>query len=333
MCSSDLVCADEITASDDLYREFRRHKLVLRYGELLSEENLDHIADTARGGQTVLVCCNTISRAQTAWKELKRRLEGQVRIELLHGKFNGKDRLEKERIVRDATGSRSTARVKSIVLVATQVVEVSLDIDLDVIFTDPAPLEALLQRFGRVNRQRLKEFAPVYVFCEPIPEKPRPYEPELIRAALDILEEQDGNYIDEAQVSTWLDRVYARPEIAEPWLTTYQREYQEFTEIALMNLRAFQSDDALEDLFYQAFESVDVLPEDLYAEYLDAREQSPIEASQLLVPLHYTMFGRLKGEGRGYTDEEGKLKLVKVYYDSAVGLDLNRQSQEKLDDW
>ncbi len=322
-----------ITASAELYRKFRRHKLILRNGELLSEENLNHIVDVARGGQTVLVCCNTIARAQTAWKELQTRLDGQVRVELLHGKFNGKDRLAKEQIVRDATGARSTARVNSIVLVATQVVEVSLDIDLDVIYTDPAPLEALLQRFGRVNRRRLKNFAPVCVFREPVPEKPRPYEPELIHAALVVLNEQDGNLIDEAQVSTWLDKVYERPEVAAPWIETYQREYEEFTETAIATLRAFQSDDQLEELFYAAFDSVDVLPEALYEKYLEAREQSPLEASQLLVPLDYRMFGRLKGEGRGYTDEEGKLKLVKVYYDSEVGLDLNRETREKHEDW
>jgi len=322
-----------ITASAELYRKFRRHKLVLKDGDLLLKENLDHIANVARNGQTVLVCCNTIARAQTAWKELKTRLDGQVPIELLHGKFNGRDRLAKEQIVRDATGSRSTTRAQSIVLVATQVVEVSLDIDLDVIFTDPAPLEALLQRFGRVNRRRLRKFAPVYVFREPVPEKPRPYEPELIRAALDVLKEGDGNLIDEAQVSTWLDRVYERPEVTAPWNETYQREYAEFTETAIATLRAFQSDESLEEMFYNAFESVDVLPEELYQEYLEKREASPLEANQLLVPLDYKMFGRLPGEGRGYTDEEGKLKLVKVYYDSEVGLDLNREAREKQDDW
>ena len=147
----------------------------------------------------------------------------------------------KEAIVRAATGSRSLQR-RTIVLVATQVVEVSLDIDLDVIYTDPAPLEALLQRFGRVNRQRLKESAPVYVFREPMPDKPRPYEPELIKAALAVLEKHDGKLIDEAQVSNWLDEVYARPEIYEPWVQTYQREYAEFCESALAELRAFQSD-------------------------------------------------------------------------------------------
>jgi CRISPR-associated endonuclease/helicase Cas3 len=322
-----------VTASVELYRKFRRHKLILRDGELLSEENLNRIAEVARDGQTVLVCCNTIARAQTAWKELQTRLEGQVHVELLHGKFNGRDRLEKEKIVREQTGSRSTARANSIVLVATQVVEVSLDIDLDVIFTDPAPLEALLQRFGRVNRRMRRDWSPVCVFREPIPEKPRPYKPELIHAALDVLKEQDGNLIDEAQVSTWLDKVYERPEVAVPWIETYQCEYEEFTETAIATLRAFQSDDQLEELFYDAFDSVDVLPESLYDKYLEAREQSPLEASQLLVPLDYRMFGRLKGEGRGYTDEESKLKLVKVYYDSEVGLDLNHETQEKHEDW
>ena len=321
-----------ITASPALYRAFQRHQLKLHDGDLLSDENLDTIARAAQSGQSVLVCCNTVARAQTAWQALRQRLGDHVKVELLHGKFNGRDRLAKEQIVRDATGAQSIAR-KSIVLVATQVVEVSLDLDLDVIYTDPAPLEALLQRFGRVNRRRLKISVPVYVFREPVPDKPRPYEPALVLAALGILEKHNDEMVDEAKVSDWLDEIYAREEIAEPWNRDYQNAYTEFTESAISTLRAFQSDEDLEDLFYQAFESVDVLPEELYNEYLDARARSPLEASQLLVPLHYTQFGRLKSEGRGYKDEDGKLRLVKAYYDSEVGLDLNRGARERQDDW
>lgn len=322
-----------VTASAELYQEFQRHKLVLCGGDLTSEDNLERIAMSASHGQAVLVCCNTIPRAQETWKKLGERLNGLAHVELLHGRFNGKDRLDKENIVREATGSRSNNR-RPIVLVATQVVEVSLDIDLDTIYTDPAPLEALLQRFGRINRRRLNKLgAPVHVFREPVPEKPRPYEPELIHAALDVLNRHDGEMIDEAQVSYWLDDVYERPKIAAPWTKKFNHEFAEFTDIALMTLRAFQSDENLEELFYQAFESVDVLPEVLYTEYLEAREESPLAASQFLVPLHYTQFGRLKGEGRGYTDEEGKLKLVKAYYDSQVGLDLNRELKIKIEDW
>jgi CRISPR-associated endonuclease/helicase Cas3 len=49
-------------------------------------------------------------------------------------------------------------------LIGTQAIEVSLDIDYDVIFSDPAPLDALIQRFGRVNRKRLKSPCPCLVF-------------------------------------------------------------------------------------------------------------------------------------------------------------------------
>ncbi|MGH3993207.1 MAG: hypothetical protein ACRDSN_12185, partial [Pseudonocardiaceae bacterium] len=49
------------------------------------------------------------------------------------------------------------------ILVATQVVEVSLDVDFDVLHTSGAPLDALLQRFGRVNRLGARPPTPVVV--------------------------------------------------------------------------------------------------------------------------------------------------------------------------
>lgn len=316
-----------VTASDELYQEFRRHKLALCDGELLADENLERIAETAREGKSVLVCCNTVARAQEAWKQLGVMLDEQAHVELLHGRFNGRDRLKKEDLVREATGSRSENR-RAIVLVATQVVEVSLDIDLDVIYTDAAPLEALLQRFGRINRRRRnKEGALVYVFREPIPEKPRPYEPTLIGAALDVLENHDGEMIDEAGVSGWLDEIYARPEIREPWLKTFQDEYGEFTESAVNTLRAFQSDRQLEELFYKAFDSVDVLAEGLYDEYVEARERSPLEASQLLVPISWQQYAILASKAQARKDEKGDLRIVSVHYDSDIGLDFSRQAR------
>lgn len=119
-------------------------------------QSLDKAAAGARSNQSVLVCCNTVRRAQTAYAALKNDLEKNgIEVILLHGRFNARDRLEKEKTVNAATGSRSAER-RPVVLVATQVVEVILDIDLDVIYTDPAPLEALIQRFGRVNRRHLK---------------------------------------------------------------------------------------------------------------------------------------------------------------------------------
>jgi len=315
---------DIIRASDDLYVDFRRHALILREGELLAPRALDRIAVGARDDQSVLVVCNTVKRAQKACDELRSRLGTQAKIILLHGRFNARDRLAKENIVREATGSRSMKR-ESIVLVATQVVEVSLDIDLDVIYTDPAPLEALLQRFGRINRRRLKECAPVVVFSEPDGGQGI-YDESLVKASLVVLAKHTGQMIDEAQVSDWLDEVYADPQIAAKWNAEFDKTYKNFERDVIRQLRAFQSNDALEQKFYEAFDGVEVLPIGLQADYDAKCETEPLEASQLLVTLRWSQYIQLKS--KGWTREESQKKsyprVVQCYYDSEVGLDLQR---------
>ncbi len=313
-----------IEAASDLYAKFRRHKLELRDGEILNKCALDEIAKKALEGKSVLICCNTVKRAQRAFEELQDRLRSKIEVILIHGKFNGKDRLDKEKIVRDATGSKSNQR-KAIVLVATQVVEVSLDIDLDMIYTDPAPLEALLQRFGRVNRRRKQEMcAPVFVFREPA-DGQRIYKEKIVRKALDVLKENNGKIIDEANISKWLDEVYGG-EIAEEWRAEYQSAYDEFWDV-ISNLRAFNSDERLEYMFYQAFDSVEVLPLGLLNEYMKLAEDNPLEASQLFVPIRWGQYMQLKNKGLVNIQEPHKIKVVNAYYDSTSGLDLKRTNE------
>lgn len=310
-----------LQASPELYAQFQRHQLMLKNGDLLNPNTLDEITETIRSGQSVLVCCNTVRRAQDAYNESSQRLGSEVEIILLHGRFNGKDRLEKETRVRQATGSNSSQR-KAILLIATQVVEVSLDIDLDVIYTDPAPLEALLQRFGRVNRRRLKAFAPVYVFREPA-DGQHIYDKALVQASLKVLEANNGKMIDEAKISDWLDEIY-KGEIASNWNKEYEDAFQEFWYGILLNLRAFNSDEALEEEFYRAFDSVEVLPLGLLDEYCKALENNPLEASQFLVPIRWGQFMQLKNKGLVQVEGDSKIRVVNAYYDSEFGLDLKR---------
>jgi CRISPR-associated endonuclease/helicase Cas3 len=86
--------------------------------------------------------------AQQAYDEISERLaDVDVEVMLLHGRFNQRDRQTKEQLVQDCTGVKGYKQ-KPVVLVATQVVEVSLDIDLDTIYTEPVPLEALCSVLG-----------------------------------------------------------------------------------------------------------------------------------------------------------------------------------------
>jgi CRISPR-associated endonuclease/helicase Cas3 len=314
----------ELTADPDLFARFRRHRLFLLDGDLLEPTSLDRIAGLAASGRSVLVCCNTVSRAQQAYDQIcqrLRRLPGRIETVLLHGRYNGRDRADREMIVRRATGSKSAER-RPVVLVATQVVEVSLDIDLDTIYTDPAPLEALIQRFGRVNRRRLiQDLAPVHVYRHP-DDGQHVYEPAHVRGALAVLERFDGEPLDEAQVSRWLDDVYSG-DVASQWVKEYEGAAQDFERACIRTLRGFSTADTdLEERFNRLFDSVEVLPASLKEEYMKLIEQADdIEASTLLVSVTYRQFAALSGAGRVQM-EKTLPPVVDARYDEK-GLHLN----------
>jgi CRISPR-associated endonuclease/helicase Cas3 len=135
--------------------------------------------------QFTLVICNTVSRAQEIWEEL-RRLGVQDTI-LLHSRFRPCDR---EGTAKKAIASRSG------IIVSTQVVEAGIDIDADLMVTDVAPWASLVQRFGRVNRLGEGE-GRIYWVRSPQRQKGKPktdgteflpYDPTEVREAIAELE-------------------------------------------------------------------------------------------------------------------------------------------------
>jgi CRISPR-associated endonuclease/helicase Cas3 len=316
----DALCpAKIIQATPEVFEKFQRHRLMVQEGEVLQASWLERILREALEGRSVLVCCNTVKRAQQAYGELSRRLNGRGEVVLLHGRFNGRDRLAKERLIQEATGSRSAQR-RPVVLVATQVVEVSLDIDLDTIYSDPAPLEALIQRFGRINRRCRKEWAPVNVFTKPA-DGQRIYEADLVQRSLEVLTKNADVMIDEAAISGWLDEIY-QGEVAVRWNAAYQEAYGDFEAACLKTLRPFDSNESLEEIFYQAFDSIEVLPASLEDEYRSLIEASePLEASQLFVPLSWGQFWKLRKNGLVREGREKWVKVVEVPYAGEMGLE------------
>lgn len=310
-----------IQADAALYRAYCRHHLRVLEGDLLDEMHWRNILAAAQQGQSVLVCVNTVARAQQVYRRMRNDLP-HAQVILLHGRFNMRDRSARERRIRAFTGAQSAQRCP-VVLIATQVVEVSLDIDLDTIFTDPAPLEALVQRFGRVNRRRLiRPTAPVHVFTRPVVNG-RPYAAALVDAALCILRRENDQPIPEDRIGGWLDEIYVG-QIRDRWLEEYERARSEFLATCVQSLRPFQSDDAIEEKFYQAFDGVEVLPQSLSGEYTELRETHPTLAQELFVPIRY---GQLK-----QIERAGRLKrrvhpiVVDVPYagdDDGIGLDLS----------
>lgn len=320
----------EITATAALFQEFQRHRLHLLEGELTEPDNLDLIVADALAGKSVLVVCNLVARAQAVYEILASELEeAGIKVELLHGRFNMRDRSRKEQLVRNSAGRDETKR-QPIVLVATQAVEVSLDIDLDTLYSDPAPLEALVQRFGRINRRRLnKNLAEVYVFREWDREKQkRVYQEVLVEKTLEILDRENGRPISEEQIGPWLDEIYVG-EIATEWREAYQQAAVEFEEACVRSLRAFESSRDLTRQFYAAFDGREVLPRGLQKEYEHLKATNFIQATELLVPVREGHVHQLRSLNRISDDygEDGPL-VADAPYSEELGLDFSDLSKQ-----
>ena len=130
---------------------------------------LSAVAGAARAGKAVLYIRNTVDDAIDAHKELVAR---GLAPDLFHARFALVDRLQIERRVVKTFGKHSTAdRRAGKVLIATQVVEQSLDLDFDVLVTDLAPIDLVIQRAGRLWRHERKgrEGTPELLVVSPEP--------------------------------------------------------------------------------------------------------------------------------------------------------------------
>jgi CRISPR-associated endonuclease/helicase Cas3 len=115
------------------------------------EEWPQSLQQVLQQGGCAAVICSTVNRAQAVYQRLQEHFSTEE-LGLFHGRFLFKDR---ERIEGDCLrwfGKGTEHRPKRFVLVATQVIEQSLDVDFDVMISDLAPIDLLLQRSGRLHR-------------------------------------------------------------------------------------------------------------------------------------------------------------------------------------
>lgn len=134
-------------------RDFRLENTKEVKVELIGEDDL--VATIQRSlskGGVAGIIVNTVKRAQY-WAEELEHAFGMENISVLHSSFLAPHRREKERQLLNEIGKNSK-RPKLRIVVGTQVLEQSLDIDFDVLFTDIAPIDLLFQRIGRLHRHR-----------------------------------------------------------------------------------------------------------------------------------------------------------------------------------
>lgn len=128
-------------------------KLLAHGPETTTAEVVLEVAKERSGN--ILVVCNTVGEAQRTYAELSRDLQEAVR--LVHSRYTAADRLANDDYLLRLYGRDTAERPDFSIVVGTQVLEQSLDIDFDVLVTQLAPMDLLLQRIGRMHRHQGRE--------------------------------------------------------------------------------------------------------------------------------------------------------------------------------
>lgn len=208
-------------------------------------DDIEKIENDLREGKQVIVCVNNVTTSQIIYKIFK----DKYKCKLIHGRFNTRDREIAEQGL----------KVNQL-LVGTQAIEVSLDISYDTMYTEIAPYDALLQRFGRVNRRGEKGIRDIYIYnnynkCI--------YDDELINntdLVIDEIIHNDNRIILEEKVEHYLDKVYTYIDIIS------YNKYSNSLEKVINNLRVGNyNKNSIKEMIQG--DTVSVIPECLLEEY------------------------------------------------------------------
>lgn len=293
----------------------KRHVVEIKDGSII--DHIETIIQAIRNSSSTLIVCNHVKTSQEIYARLKERLPDE-NIKLLHSRFNQEDRNR----IEDEIIDRSLPKA----LVATQVVEVSLDVDFEQAFFEPAPVDALIQRMGRVNRSGRKLPVNVMIFTKQVNaynlycECPSDSHEPICRIKLTIDELQKlENPISEKDLIGAADRVYGDGYKGEDKTKFEEGFYHPDLEEFEQRLLAGAHQDWVEAVIEKTDGTIEILPKNLLTKYNERKEAGLwIEANSLLVPLREKSLARLKSK----IDMSSDPWIADLSYTSDKGLEI-----------
>lgn len=241
----------DFTGKEYQVEKYPRHKVEIRHSEM----NLDEIRLRGKN-RKVLVICNTVSKAQKLYKKL----EGE-NVWLLHSKYIRRDRAFLERKIMEFSESGESG-----IWITTQIVEASLDIDFDILYTEMCTADSLLQRMGRCNRKGryCPNEANIVVFDNRngVSEGKRRsvYEDKLYDRSLELLSKYEHILFSEDKKTVYMNDVYSVDGVKETiYFEEIQKDLKLFSEIHPTEYSAAEA--KVRDI-----RSITIVPENVYVE-------------------------------------------------------------------
>lgn len=287
-------------------KSYTRHRVKLLNSNI--QNSISLIKEQLKETKSVMVVCNTVKNSQAIYKELK---ESAKNPNLLHSRFVLKDREKIESSLKNAD-----------LLVGTQAIEVSLDIDFDILFTEPAPIDALIQRFGRINRKGYKGICDVNIFRIGGKSDKYIYSEEVTKKTLEALEGIDVLY--ESKIQDLIDYVYENG---------YDQKQEEkynsvlnLFKIHLDSLYPFIDKSDGKEEFEGLFKSIEVVPACYQNEYMQCIENKEYyEAMSYITQISEGQFFRLRNKNLLHRIGSDNHYIANVEYDEEFGLLIEKE--------
>ncbi|MGB9819123.1 MAG: CRISPR-associated helicase Cas3' [Thermovenabulum sp.] len=245
--------------SDEDLKSVHSHIVSIKENSIL--EAIEEIIYEAKR-KNVLVICNTVKRSQEVFKAINEELKKsgeEIEIELLHSRFIESQRRKKELAVLNNKKTNS-------IFISTQIVEASLDIDFDILFTELSSADSLLQRMGRVYRKRRydRKEPNVIIFTKDISGIGMVYEDEIVKRTWEFLKSFNGIFLTEYDKKRLNEYVYDINNISE---TKFMKKFRKAYEMLQYGYKAenrFEAQKVFRDVF-----TVCAIPRSVYEKHFD----------------------------------------------------------------
>ena len=312
-------------------KQTQRHFIKLEEKEIT--EDIENIIEKSQKSK-VLIIANTINKAIEIHQKLK---EKEIESKVLHSRFITKDRNEKENEIKDF----SKEKEKNGIWITTQIVEASLDIDFDYLYTEISTLDSLFQRLGRCYRSReYNNNTPnVYIYTKKASGIGYVYDKNISENSVKLLEKYDNQIISENTKVDLVDKLYSE-ELLEG--TEFYNKFKQGIEF-LKNIVDYDTDKKDAQKLLRNINNITVIPKIIYDENLDLfekynnakdykeRNKMKREINKLTTSISSAQRWNIKDKITKcpYVDD---LMIAHLKYDKDVGLLLNEDPEYDLED-
>lgn len=254
---------------NEFIKDTKRHKFEIIDKSI--NEDIDEIKEKSKN-KKVLIIVNTINKAIELYKFLKN--EGVEKVNLLHSRFEQEDRSEKERDIKEFSKQKD----ESGIWITTQIVEASLDIDFDMLYTEMSTLDSLFQRFGRCYRSRKYEGKEpnIKIHIKETSGVGYIYDKEIHQKSIELLQDYNGQILEEKTKIDLVDKLYSKEMLQN---TDFYKKFNEAFRV-LDNIIDYDTSKNDAQRILKNINNIDVIPKIIYDNNLNLFEEYSKESDK-----------------------------------------------------